>query len=104
MSPIQQNLLATVIDSTTSKQLWETLASMFISQSQARIQTLRMQIQTIKKGAMHMSDYFVKVKCIADTLALSGKPVELNDLVMHVLTGLDSSDYESLVTDVLAQG
>lgn len=50
MSSIQQNLLLTVIDSTTSKQLWESLTSMFISQSQARIQTLRMQIQTIKKG------------------------------------------------------
>ncbi|KAH9647737.1 retrovirus-related pol polyprotein from transposon RE1 [Citrus sinensis] len=104
MSSIQQNLLATVIDSTTSKQLWETLASMFISQSQARIQTLRMQIQTIKKCAMHMSDYFVKVKRIADTLALAGKPIELNDLVMHILTGLDSSDYESLVTAMLARG
>ncbi|KAK9184805.1 hypothetical protein WN943_025156 [Citrus x changshan-huyou] len=103
MSSIQQNLLATVIDSTTSKQLWETLASIFISQSQDRIQTLRMKIQTIKKGAMHMSEYFVKVKRIADTLALARKPIELNDLVMHILTGLDSSDYESLVTAVLAR-
>lgn len=50
MSSIQQNLLLTVIDCSTSKQLWETLTNMFISQSQARIQTLRMQIQTIKKG------------------------------------------------------
>lgn len=39
MSSIQQNLLSTVIDCTTSKQLWETLTSMFISQSQARIQS-----------------------------------------------------------------
>ncbi|KAH9761225.1 hypothetical protein KPL70_000416 [Citrus sinensis] len=70
---------------------------------QARIQTLRMQIQTIKKGSMHMADYFAKVKRIADTLALAGKPVELGDLIMHVLTGLDSSDYESLVTAVLAR-
>ncbi|KAH9680638.1 retrovirus-related pol polyprotein from transposon RE1 [Citrus sinensis] len=104
MSSIQQNLLSTVIDCTTSKQLWETLTGMFISQSQARIQTLRMQIQTIKKGSMHMADYFAKVKRIADTLALAGKPVELGDLIMHVLTGLDSSDYESLVTAVLARG
>lgn len=104
MSSIQQNLLSTVIDSTTSKQLWESLASMFISQSQARIQTLRMQIQTIKKGSMHMVDYFVEIKCIADILALVGKHVELSDLVMHVLTGLDSSDYESLVIVVLPRG
>ncbi|KAL9432355.1 hypothetical protein AB3S75_027392 [Citrus x aurantiifolia] len=63
-----------------------------------------MQIQTIKKGAMHMSDYFAKVKRITDTLALVGKPVEINDLVKYVLTGLDSSNYESLVTVVLARG
>lgn len=50
-----------------------------------------------------MADYFAKVKRIADTLALAGKPVELGDLIMHVLTGLDSSDYESLVTAVLAR-
>ena len=49
MSSIQQSLLSTVIDCATSKQLWESLNCMFISQSQARIQTLRMQIQTIKK-------------------------------------------------------
>ncbi|KAH9793982.1 hypothetical protein KPL71_004732 [Citrus sinensis] len=104
MSSIQQNLLSTVIDCTTSKQLWETLTGMFISQSQARIQTLRMQIQTIKKGSMHMADYFAKVKRIADTLALAGKPVELGDLIMHVLIGLDSFDCESLVTAVLARG
>ena len=50
-----------------------------------------------------MADYFAKIKRIADTLALAGKPVELNDFVMHVLTGLDSSDYESLITTILAR-
>lgn len=40
-----------------------------------------------------MANYFAKIKRMADTLALIGKPVELNDLIMRVLTGLDSSDY-----------
>lgn len=40
-----------------------------------------------------MANYFAQIKCMADTLALVGKPVELNDLIMHVLTDLDSSDY-----------
>ena len=103
MSSIRQSLLSTVIDCTTSKQLWESLSSMFISQSQARIQTLRMQIQTVKKGPMSMAGYFAKIKCIADTLALARKLVKLNDFVMHVLNGLDSSDYESLITAILAR-
>lgn len=41
---------------------------MFISQSQPRIQTLRMQIQTIKKESMYMADYFAKIKRISNTL------------------------------------
>ena len=93
MSSIQQSLLSTVIDCTTSKQLWESLSSMFISQSQARIQTLRMQIQTVKKGPMSMADYFAKIKLIANTLALAGKPVELNDFVMHVLNSKGRNYY-----------
>ena len=40
-----------------------------------------------------MANYFAKIKCMDDTLALARKPVELNDLIMHVLTGLDSPDY-----------
>ncbi|KAL9408947.1 hypothetical protein AB3S75_047351 [Citrus x aurantiifolia] len=44
------------------------------------------------------------MKRLSDSLALAGKPVELNDFIQHVLTGLDSSDYESLVTSVLARG
>ena len=92
-----------MIDCATSKQLWDSLNNMFISQSQARIQTLKMHIQTIKKGSMSMVEYFTKIKRIADTLALAGKPVELNDFVMHVLNDLDSSDYESLITAVLAR-
>ncbi|KAH9671717.1 reverse transcriptase Ty1/copia-type domain-containing protein [Citrus sinensis] len=103
MSSIQQSLLSTVIDCATSKQLWESLNCMFISQSQARIQTLRMQIQTIKKGSITMAEYFSKIKRIADTLALTGKLVELGDFIMHVMIGLDSSDYESLITTILAR-
>ena len=104
MSSIQQNLLTTVIHCSTAKELLDALTSMFISQSQARIMPLKMQIQTLKKGSMSMIDYFAKMKRLSDSLALAGKPVELNDFLQHVLTGLDSSDYESLVTSVLARG
>ena len=52
---------------------------------------------------MTMAEYFSKIKHIADTLALAGNPVELVDFIMHVLTGLDPSDYESLITPVLAR-
>ena len=44
MLSIQQNLLAIVIHCSTAKELLDALTSMFISQSQARIMPLKMQI------------------------------------------------------------
>ena len=62
-----------------------------------------MQLQTAKKGSMSMNAYFSKMKRLADCLAIARKPVELNDLITYILTGLDSQDYESLVTILLAR-
>ena len=81
---IQPNLLTTVIHCSTGKELLDTLTSMFVSQSQARIMPLKMRIQTLKKGSMSMIDYFAKMKRISDSLALAGKPIEVNDFVQHV--------------------
>lgn len=50
-----------------------------------------------------MPEYFAKIKYITDTQALAGKPIKLNDFIMHVLFEVDSSNYESLVTVVLAR-
>ncbi|KAH9762092.1 retrovirus-related pol polyprotein from transposon RE1 [Citrus sinensis] len=85
-----------------SSMIWEKLAEMFMSQSKARYMPLKMQIQTIKKGAMSVSDYFNKMKKIADNLAISGSPLASTDFIMHLFTGLDDN-YESLVTTILAR-
>lgn len=77
---------------------------MFVSQSQASIMTLKMQLQTLRKCALSMADYFAKMKRLANNLTLAGKTVELNDFVQHVLTRSDSSNYKSLVTSILARG
>lgn len=44
-----------------------------------------------------MSDYFNKMKKIADSLAVGGNPLPSNELIMHLLAGLDDS-YKLLVT------
>lgn len=44
------------------------------------------------------------MKKLVDNLILAGKDIELNNFVQHILTGLDSSYYESLVTNILARG
>lgn len=66
--------------------------------------TMKMQLQTLRKGTISMANYFAKMKRLADNLALARETVELNDFVQHVLTGSDSLDYKSLATIVLARG
>lgn len=96
------DVLIMVIHCETSLELWEMLAEIFMSQSKARYMPLKMQIQTTKKGALSVSDYFNKMKKLADSLAVGGNPLSSNKLIMHLLTGLDDS-YESLVTNILTR-
>lgn len=77
---------------------------MFVSQTQARVMPIKMQLQTAKKGSMTMSAYFAKMKRLADTLAIASKPIENGDLVNYILTGLESQEYEYLVISLLARG
>lgn len=53
---------------------------------------------------MSTVDYFTRMKKLVNNLTLARKDIELNNFVQHILTGLDSSYYESLVTNVLARG
>ena len=101
-SSMVDNVLIMVINCETSLELWEMLAGIFMSQSKARYLPLKMQIQSTKKGSLSISDYFNKMKKIADSLAIGGNPITSNELIMHLLTGLDES-YESLVTNILAR-
>lgn len=52
---------------------------------------------------MSIVDYLTRMKKLVDNLTLAGKDIELNNFAQHILTGLDSSYYESLVTNVLAR-
>ena len=44
---------------------------MFVSQTQAPIMPIKMQLQTAKKGSMNMSAYFAKMKRLANPLAIA---------------------------------
>lgn len=91
LSSIGDNVLITVVYYKTSLELWEMLAEIFMSQSNARYMALEMQIQLTKKGSLSLSDYFNKMKKIVDSLAIGGNAFPSNELFMHLLTGLDDS-------------
>lgn len=91
LSSIVDNVLIMVTYCETLLALWEMLAEIFISQSKARYMPRKMQIQSTKKGSLSVSDYFNKMKKIADSLAIRGNAISSNELIMHLLTGLDDN-------------
>lgn len=101
-SSMVDNVLIMMISCETSQELWNRLAKIFMSQSKARFMPLMMQIQNTKKGSLSISDYFNKMKKIFDSLAIAGNALSSNELIMHILAGLDDS-YESLVTNILTR-
>lgn len=88
MSSIQENLLSFVIHCVSSQELWDFLTRMFVSQTQACIMSIKMQLQTAIKGSINICAYFTMMMRLAGTFAIAGKPVEHADLVTYILTGL----------------
>jgi len=58
-----------------------------------------MALATASKGAASVSDYFTKMKSLADDMASAGRKLEDEELVSYILTGLDS-EFDSVVTAV----
>jgi hypothetical protein len=73
---------------------------MFASQSRARTMQLCMRLATTRKGDESAATYYNKMKgIITDEMAAAGKPLEDEDIISYVLTGLDH-DYNLFVENV----
>ncbi|KAK0577147.1 hypothetical protein LWI29_028615 [Acer saccharum] len=81
----------------TSKDLWDALKTLFGVQNRANVVFLKKEFRRMHKGGLKMSEYLKAMKKIADNLALTGKPVDDDDLVSQVLAGLDSLEYNPVV-------
>ncbi|KAK9185300.1 hypothetical protein WN943_025656 [Citrus x changshan-huyou] len=67
-------------------------------------QLLSWHMSTIRQNLLSTMIHCATAEELWKSLTIAGKAVKMNDFMMHRLTGLDSSDYESLVTGVLARG
>lgn len=66
LSSLKEEILSHVLFHTTSTQVWKELEAMFASSSQARIMKTCIQLANLQKRDMSASDYFHKVKGLAD--------------------------------------
>ncbi|XP_062103500.1 uncharacterized protein LOC133814572 [Humulus lupulus] len=67
-----------------------------------RIMLLKTHLQTLKKGAMTISEYVVQMESVSDTLGLVGYTDSEDDLIMHLLQVLPAK-YDATISSILTQ-
>lgn len=75
---------------------------MFNSRTRARSLNVLLSLTSTRKGTQTISEYFAKMKALADELATSGKQVDAEELTAFILNGLDD-DYDSVVSALAAK-
>ena len=70
---------------------WTALEKIFQAQTRARRMSLKLQLQSLPKGSLSIMEYVERKRSIADSLAANLHPVSDEDLIGHILSGLDSS-------------
>lgn len=91
VSSLSRDVLAQVATAVTARELWQALESMFASQTRAHTVNTRIALATTKKGAMSVAEYVGKMRAYGDEMAAAGKPLDDEELVSYIFTGLTSS-------------
>jgi hypothetical protein len=102
LTSLSESVLGWVVLYKTSHEVWSNLATNYSGASRARSMNTRVQLATLKKGGLSATQYFNKMKALADTLAIIGQPLKDEESIAYLLAGLDES-YDSLVTSVITK-
>jgi hypothetical protein len=73
---------------------------MFASASRSKVQHLRDRLNNTKKLSMSADEYFTKMMGFAYEMGALGKSLDEDEVINHVLNGLDKGHYNSLITSV----
>ncbi|KAJ0988266.1 hypothetical protein J5N97_006622 [Dioscorea zingiberensis] len=99
LSSLSESVLAQVLFLSTSHEVWKALEGMFASRSRARAMQIKIQLSIIRKKDDSVTDYFLKVKQLVDTLASIGQPLDDEEIAVYMLAGLDT-EFDPLVTSI----
>ena len=102
LSSVSKEILTQVATCKTAAEAWKTIEAMFASRTRARTVNTRIALSNTKKGNSSAAEYFGKMKALGDEMAAAGRPLEDEELVEYILTGL-GEDFQSLVAALCAR-
>lgn len=88
---LTEKVLSTVVGLNTTRQVRVSLANHFASQPRSHITHLKRQLQTLHQGSKSCTELLDTAKKWAAQLATVGKPIDDDDLIEHVISGLNAS-------------
>jgi hypothetical protein len=83
------SLVSSMYGLNTSHTAWATLASRYADQSRSQISHLKRQLQSLQQGSKNCIEYLNMAKQWANQLAAVGKPVDDDDLISFIISGLN---------------
>uniref|UniRef100_A0A2N9ELB4 Reverse transcriptase Ty1/copia-type domain-containing protein n=2 Tax=Fagus sylvatica TaxID=28930 RepID=A0A2N9ELB4_FAGSY len=87
-STLSSPVLAMVVGSTTSQEVWNRLEEKFTRTARANVLNLKLELQGIKKGSESVNSYLQRIKSTRDKLFAVGVLVDNEELLHMVLKGL----------------
>ncbi|KAJ8645920.1 hypothetical protein MRB53_007668 [Persea americana] len=96
-----EGILADVVNkfSLSYMDVWTALEKHFSSQSRARLLQLRLQLQTVKKDTLSITNYLQKVKIFTGHLTAAGHSIPDDEILLYILGGL-GHEYDALATSI----
>ena len=85
---MSEGIISLVFNLETSREVWKVVEVQFGSQSKSRLLYLRYMMNSTRKYDMKITDYFIKMKNIADNMAAAGSALSNDDLILYILSGL----------------
>ncbi|KAL5845588.1 hypothetical protein ACOSQ3_009112 [Xanthoceras sorbifolium] len=101
-STLSPSVLGQVTRCVTACEVWSLLVQLYSRHSMARIMHIRSQLQNLKKGALSITEFAVKVKGIVDSLTAAGQIISIIDLVAYILGGL-GQDFDPVIATITAK-
>lgn len=95
-SSLSSSILARVLGSVHSYEVWEKIHSYFQHQTRAKARQLRTELRHLSLDDMSVEDFLAKVKSIVDSLASVRDPVSPKEHLDVILEGL-TQEYDSVI-------